>query len=615
VRGSTPILLVVLLFLGITAPASADTYCVGSSGCDHDNGSDLQQALTDAGGHPGPDTVRIGAGAFSKPGGFTYNNADPVAIQGAGGGNLGPAGTRLVDSAGSNPTGHTVLSVRGSSASTISGVEVNVPEGTGGNNIGISTNGAIRNVLVRAAPPASFASIAVSLENGGSLSDSDIRMAIDSFSQGVQVLGVGTVVSDSRIEATSGYVAGGSGSPSGTVQAVDMVIALFGISVARGDIHVDEAVIRTRSSPGLSPTAASVSTSGANATLTLNHASIVGGGNPNGRALVASAVGGGRSDVTLRNGVITGYPVVFDRSAAAGSVATITTDYSSYGGTTAQDTGSGSIAETNHIDVPPGFLSGTDFHLRPDSALIDAGDPAGLAAGELTTDLANQPRIIDGNGDCVARRDIGAYEFTPGPRAPEASVIATPGQATIGQQVAFGAGFSCDPDGDEITYAWSFDDGGTATGASVQHAFSTAGLHAGTVTVRDSTGRTSTATALVRVSRSPVPFAGVSIPKQNVKVSKKGVAKVKVRCPAAARGRCSGTLKLAAKLRKRKTIGSKAFSIKPGATGAVNVKLSKAARGRLRKNHRLNATATATAKDASGLTKVGAGTLVLSFRK
>jgi hypothetical protein len=49
-----------------------------------------------------------------------------------------------------------------------------------------------------------------------------------------------------------------------------------------------------------------------------------------------------------------------------------------------------------------------DFSLQALSALVDRGDPAVVAAGEL--DFAGNARSLDGNGDCLAVPDIGALE-------------------------------------------------------------------------------------------------------------------------------------------------------------------------------------------------------------
>jgi hypothetical protein len=52
--------------------------------------------------------------------------------------------------------------------------------------------------------------------------------------------------------------------------------------------------------------------------------------------------------------------------------------------------------------------SANDYHLQASSSMIDAGSPAAPLLG--ATDVDGNPRAIDGDGDCTARRDIGADE-------------------------------------------------------------------------------------------------------------------------------------------------------------------------------------------------------------
>lgn len=49
----------------------------------------------------------------------------------------------------------------------------------------------------------------------------------------------------------------------------------------------------------------------------------------------------------------------------------------------------------------------------------------------------------------------------------------------------FDGSTSCDPDGDALTYTWSFDDGGSASGSAPSHVFASPGAHAATLTVTD----------------------------------------------------------------------------------------------------------------------------------
>lgn len=83
-------------------------------------------------------------------------------------------------------------------------------------------------------------------------------------------------------------------------------------------------------------------------------------------------------------------------------------------------------------------------------------------------------------------------------------------------------------------------------------------------------------------------FSGVRISGATVKI-RKGIAQIKVSCPASAQGSCAGTLVLKA---KGKRIGRKSFAIAAGTSKKVRVRISKKA------GKRIKATATATAHDS-----------------
>jgi hypothetical protein len=109
--------------------------------------------------------------------------------------------------------------------------------------------------------------------------------------------------------------------------------------------------------------------------------------------------------VMLRNSVVRkngagGADIEADR-------ATVAADHSSYTTVTAADAATVTTAGSG-TNVSGDPLLAADSTLQTGSPLIDRGDVALVAPGEL--DLAGGPRSLDGNGDCVATPDIGAFE-------------------------------------------------------------------------------------------------------------------------------------------------------------------------------------------------------------
>ena len=608
-RARVVLLLVVLAsFFGPAALAQADTYCVNTTGCDHPEGTSFSQALDDAKTRLGPDTIMLGSPDLTTPGGFTYDTPVPgntVAIVGAGGRNFGQSRTSL--SLSGSPSAKTVLTVTGAPGSTISGIGVEVAPGS---NTGIQTNGTVSNVAIEGSAPPGDNPLGVMLAKGGALIDSDVSLPTNApQALGVFLTGADTSIDRSTIRAAHAIqtsTGAGGAILSGTVRRSEIVASVYAIEIDAGSFVAEDTVIRTATDLPLGGHhGVRVSTPNGDNALALNHVTMVGTAS-SGVALSVSASSSHSAGLTIRNSVLSGYGSTFQRSAFGSGPASITTDYSDYTAPTDTDSGPGSITETNHLTADPGFLGSADFHLRADSPLVDAGDPAGLGSSESATDASGQPRIQDGNGDCSARRDVGAYEFQPGPRAPRAGATVQPATALVGAQVVFDASGSCDPDGDALTYAWTFDDGATATSAAASHAFSSPGSHFGIVTVTDSTGRSATAAVSVAITKpAPSPaFAGVKIAKQTVRVSRRGVAAVKVACPAStAAGPCTGGLTLAGR--------RASFKIATGKTKKVAVKLSKPTLKTLRKHGRLHTTATARAHDAAGAAKTTHGKVTL----
>jgi glucose/arabinose dehydrogenase/PKD repeat protein len=97
-------------------------------------------------------------------------------------------------------------------------------------------------------------------------------------------------------------------------------------------------------------------------------------------------------------------------------------------------------------------------------------------------------------------------------RNPVAVGTATPTSGTAPLTVAFSAAGSSDPDGDPLSFAWSFGNGATASGASTNHTYSGVGSYTATLTVSDGRGGSNARSFAISVG-SP-PTATITLPAQ-----------------------------------------------------------------------------------------------------
>ncbi|WP_033443544.1 PQQ-dependent sugar dehydrogenase [Saccharothrix sp. NRRL B-16314] len=162
-----------------------------------------------------------------------------------------------------------------------------------------------------------------------------------------------------------------------------------------------------------------------------------------------------------------------------------------------------------------GHFFGAEFGRRwiKDISVNDNGTPGAIAdfpwTGTQVMDLAFGPDgalyVLDyGTGWFSGDANSALYriEHVSGGFAPIAKAAADKTSGAAPLSVAFSSAGSSDPDGDPITFAWNFGDGGTSTAANPQHTYSGNGAYTATLTVTDSTGRTATASVQITVGNT-----------------------------------------------------------------------------------------------------------------
>ena len=167
-------------------------------------------------------------------------------------------------------------------------------------------------------------------------------------------------------------------------------------------------------------------------------------------------------------------------------------------------------------------------------------------------------------------------------RAPTVSAAANPATGTAPLNVRFTSAGS-DPDGDQLTYSWSFGDGGQAAGGAVNHRYTTPGTYTATVTARDPAGLTGTATVTVTVNPrgGQAGLQGQSTSNSLVTLTRTWNVRKVLSSGLRYRVSCKAACRVTSKLRLgKRTIGSaSAKRVKAGKSRTIVVRISKRLRG------------------------------------
>jgi glucose/arabinose dehydrogenase/chitodextrinase len=109
---------------------------------------------------------------------------------------------------------------------------------------------------------------------------------------------------------------------------------------------------------------------------------------------------------------------------------------------------------------------------------------------------------------------IRRIRFVAGNQPPVAAAAANPTSGPAPLAVSFSSAGSSDPEGQPLSYAWTFGDGGTSTAANPSHTYPQAGSYTARMTVSD--GTNSTLSSPITISVGAKPTATILSPQDGV---------------------------------------------------------------------------------------------------
>jgi hypothetical protein len=504
-------------------------------------------AIVDARGTTGGDTIQIAAGTYGE-----VVTLDQVS----------DAGDSLIGAGqDSDPATNTIIAAPGTVSSVLLG---------GGTASGVSLN----DLEVHVASSAKTEPVVqVDPGVGGHAELTRVTVAVTNAGHhepAITVLpGAVTLSYDDVASAGTGpaIVAGGASPGTLNLDRSDIsggaASGLFATTVVLGDAETTRITHSLLSAPGGAGTALSSTA----ARLTVDSSIILGGsvfgvllqGAPSARTLLrhvtidAGATGGTDPAVSVTSQTAEVANSILLGGVNANGGGTLTCLYSELLLNESAGVACGG-PEANQQHAPDTLFAslapGTDYRLKPGSPAVDAGVPGPLPADEATTDFDGNPRLLDGNLDCTARTDMGAYELSGLAGSKPQVSISAPASAGTNHPVLFTS--TVNPGAPApLHYLWGFPSGASPTTASTTQTFTAVGQKLVTLTVTDAYGCAATATGNIKIFASIGKTAPPTI--TNVKVILKGhrkllsafrytlseKAKVSIKWQRAKRGRVS----------------------------------------------------------------------------
>ncbi|MGE5770394.1 MAG: PQQ-dependent sugar dehydrogenase, partial [Betaproteobacteria bacterium] len=157
----------------------------------------------------------------------------------------------------------------------------------------------------------------------------------------------------------------------------------------------------------------------------------------------------------------------------------------------------GAVTGTFNFEPPDGTADGP----YGDIVYLDEGPDGALYYVDL-----GYSDVTGTSGVSKIRR----IKYVQSNQAPVVAASATPTSGRTPLNVAFSSSGSSDPEGQALTYSWTFGDGATSTAANPSHTYATAGAYQARLTVSD--GVNSSLSTPITISAGSVPTATILSP-------------------------------------------------------------------------------------------------------